>query len=193
MENIKKFCQLLRNRSEENKKSFDVLFRNGLYGNCFSVLRQELDSMVRVIYLLNETDLSKRESFIQQTLNGEKWSFINHNGKTQKVTDKDMVELADNLNGWTQNVYKFGCAFIHLSNFHDYQSEDPFQSLEDSDKDSIINQLHYYHGANLSRDSSLNDLIRYLPSVMEKISGNYECEIESLEKEKIKSSDSEII
>jgi hypothetical protein len=187
MENTKRFCQLLRNRSEENKKSFDILFRNRLYGNCFSVLRQELDSMVRVIYLLNETDLSKRDSFIQQTLNGDKWSFINHNGKNQKVTDRDMVELSNSLNGWTQNVYKFGCAFIHLSNFHDYQSEDPFQSLEDSDKDSIINQLQYYHGANLKRDLSLNDLVRFLPSVMDKISANYECEIKSLEEEKIKS------
>ena len=187
MDNTKRFCQLLRNRSEENKKSFYILFQNRLYGNCFSVLRQELDSMVRVIYLLNETDLNKRESFIQQTLNGEKWSFVNHNGKNQKVTDSDMVELADSLNGWTQNVYKFGCAFIHLSNFHDYQSEDPFQSLEDSDKDNIINQLRSYHGANFNRDSSLNDLIHFLPSVMDKISSNYECKIKSIEEGKIKS------
>jgi len=96
-----------------------------------------------------------------------------------------MVDLANNLNGWTQNVYKFGCAFIHLSNFHDYHSKDPFQSLENSDKDNIINQLHNYHGANLNRDSSLNDLIRFLPSVMEKISSNYECEIKTLEEIKI--------
>lgn len=181
MNNTERFCQLLRNRSNENKKSFEVLFRNRLYGNCFSVLRQELDSMVRVIFLLNETDLGKRDAFIRQTLNGEKWSFINNNGKRQKITDKDLVDLANNLNGWTQNVYKFGCAFIHLSNFHDYQSENPFKALEDSDKDSIINQLHNYHGAILDRDSSLHDIIHYLPSVMDKISSNYECEIKSLE------------
>ncbi|WP_046756609.1 hypothetical protein [Kordia jejudonensis] len=187
MNPTERFCQLLRSRSEENKKSFAVLFQNKLYGNCFSVLRQELDSMVRVIYLLNETDLNKRESFIRQTLDGAKWSFVNHNGKKQKVTDRDMVELSDSLNGWTQNVYKFGCAFIHLSNFHDYQSEDPFQSLEDFDKDSIINQLINYHGANLNKKSTLNDLIRFLPSVMNKISSNYECEIKSLEEQKIKS------
>ena len=58
MSSTERFCQLLRKRSEENKNSFEVLFRNRLYGNCFSVLRQELDSMVNVIYLLNETDLS---------------------------------------------------------------------------------------------------------------------------------------
>lgn len=184
MKDNKRFCKLLRSRSEENKKSFFILFQNRLFGNCFSVLRQELDSMVRVIYLLNETDLSKRESFIKQTLDGEKWSFINHNGKTQKVTDKDMIDLANNLNGWTQNVYKFGCAFIHLSNFHEYHTKNPFQSLENSDKDDIIRQLDYYHGANLNRDSSLNDIIRFLPSVMEKISSYHEREIKSLEEEK---------
>lgn len=181
MEDRKRFCQLLRTRSEENKKSFDLLFRNRLYGNCISILRQELDSMVRVIYLNHETDSKKREAFIRQTLNGEKWSFINHNGKKQTITDKDMVDLADTLNGWTQNVYKFGCAFIHLSNFHEYQTEDPFQSLDDADKDRIIFQLHQYHGANLTRASSLNELIHFLPNVMDKISSNYEYDIKSLE------------
>jgi hypothetical protein len=143
--------------------------------------------MVRVIYLLNEPDLQKREDFIQQTLNGDKWSFINHNGKNQNVTDKDMVDLANSLNGWTQNVYKFGCAFVHLSNFHDYQSEDPFKSLNEADKDSIINQLHNYHGARLTRESSLREIIPFLPNVMDKISSNFECEIKSLEEEKVKS------
>lgn len=184
MDSLDKFCQILRSRSEENKKSFEVLFRNRLFGNCFSILRQELDSMVRVIYLLNISDLNLRESFIQKTLEGKKWSVINQNGKKQNVTDKDMVDLANNLNGWTQNVYKFGCAFIHLSNFHDYLTEDPFQSLPDNEKDDIINQMKNYHFAILNRESSLNDIIPYLPNVMDKISSNFECEIKSLEEKK---------
>ena len=56
MNTVDRFCKILRNRSEENRKSFDVLFRNRLFCNCFSILRQELDSMVRVIYLLNIGD-----------------------------------------------------------------------------------------------------------------------------------------
>ena len=187
MDTIKRFCKILRSRSEENKRSFDVLFRNRLYGNCFSILRQELDSMVRVIYLLNISDLALRESFIRQTLNGQKWSFINHNSKRQNVTDKDMVDLANNLNGWTQNVYKFGCAFIHLSKFHDYLTDDPFQTLSDNEKDDIINQMQNYHFANLSRKSKLNDIIPYLPRVMEKITSNFECEIKYIEEKKSKS------
>lgn len=187
MTQLNKFCKMLRERSVENNNSFQVLFRNQLYGNCFSILRQELDSMVRVIYLLNISDLTKRELLIKKTLDGEKWSFVNHNGKNQTVTDRDMVNVANELKGWTQNVYKFGCAFIHLSNFHNYLSEDPFKSLPDSEKDDIINQMRNYHFANLNRESTLNDIIPYLPSVMDKIKGNFECEIKSLERNENKS------
>ena len=175
------FCGILRNRSEENKKSFEVLFGNNLYGNCFSILRQELDSMVRVIYLLNIPEISKRELLIKKTLNGEKWTFINHNNKVQNITDRDMVNIASELWGWTQNVYKFGCAFIHLSKFHNYLTEDPFMALSDTEKEDITNQLNNYHFANLNQNSSLNDIIPYLPMVMEKIVANFECNIRSLE------------
>lgn len=96
-----------------------------------------------------------------------------------------MVDLANNLNGWTQSVYRFGCAFIHLSNFHDYQTEDPFQSLTDMEKDAIIHQMKYYHSANLNRESSLSKIIFFLPNIMDKISSNFECEIKSLEEKKI--------
>ncbi len=178
---IKQFCEILRKRSEENNKSFSTLYESHLYGNCFSVLRQELDSMVRVIYLLNIPEIDERKRLIQQTLNGEQWSFINHNNKVQKVTDRDMVGIASQLWGWTQNVYKFGCAFIHLSKFHNYLNEDPFKSLSETDKDNIINQLNDYHNANLNRSSSLEDIIPYLPNVMDKITSNFEYDIRKLE------------
>ncbi|PXY02927.1 hypothetical protein DF185_02200 [Marinifilum breve] len=178
---IEKFCRILRDRSEENKSSFSVLYKNKLYGNCFSVLRQELDSMVRVIYLINIPDISQRELLVNKTLNGEKWTFINHNNKVQTITDRDMVNLASQLRGWTQNVYKFGCAFIHLSNFHSYLTEDPFSSLTDSEKEDIVNQLNNYHFAGLTKDSKMNDIIPYLPNVMDKITANFEYDICKLE------------
>lgn len=37
-----------------------------------SILRQELDSMVRCIFLLSTT-LEERQRFIEQTLNYERW------------------------------------------------------------------------------------------------------------------------
>lgn len=72
-----------------------MLFGRELYGNCISILRQELDSMVRAIYLLPIDDLDLRGSFIEQTLNEEKWSFINHNGKQQKIVGNYQCEIED--------------------------------------------------------------------------------------------------
>jgi hypothetical protein len=178
---IEKFCGILRSRSAENKKSFDVLFENNLYGNCFSVLRQELDSMIRVIYLLNIPEISKRKLLVQKTLNGEKWTFINHNNRVQNITDRDMVNISSELLGWTQNVYKFGCSFIHLSNFHNYLIEDPFMELSESEKGIIIKQINNYHSANLNMNSNLSDVVPYLPKIMDKITANFKYNIASLE------------
>ena len=47
------------------------------------------------------------------------------------ITDKEMVELAQELQGWTESVYKFGCAFIHLSGLHDYNSRDPLSLVSE--------------------------------------------------------------
>ena len=42
---------IIQKRSEENDKSIKLLYKQKLYGNCISILRQELDSMVRVLFL----------------------------------------------------------------------------------------------------------------------------------------------
>ncbi len=122
MNSIQKYCQIIRNRSEENEKSVELLYPSEHYGQVMSILRQELDSMVRCIYLLNFADLEIRELLITQTLEGERWRYPNR----KIITDKEMVAIANGLQGWTNSVYKFGCAFIHLSNFHNYKVTDPF-------------------------------------------------------------------
>ena len=49
------------------------------------------------MFLLSISDLNLREHFINQTLEGIKWSYPN----TKKVvTDKQMVDLADKFYGW---------------------------------------------------------------------------------------------
>ena len=47
------FCRQVRKRSQENREALTLLHRNTLTGNIMSVLRQDLDSMVRRIYLLS--------------------------------------------------------------------------------------------------------------------------------------------
>jgi hypothetical protein len=77
-----------------------------------AVLRQELDSMVRCIFLLSVSDRHYRNRLIADAVNGRQWRAQDGKGK---LTDRDMVELSSKLHGWTRNVYAFGCGFIHLS------------------------------------------------------------------------------
>jgi hypothetical protein len=182
---LTEFISIVNQRTNENKKSFEVLYQNQLFGNCFSILRQELDSMVRIIYLLNLPDLNERNNLIKSTLNGNKWRIKNANGKWVNVTDKEMAELSNSLNGWTLSVYKFGCAFIHLSDYHNYHAKDPFQSLAREEKENIIKHMSYYHGAILNLDSTFKEIIPYLGNVLEKITDNLDCYIKELTLQKI--------
>lgn len=107
-EDTKFFCDMIRNRSEENRRAISCFFRlNGVLSPAISILRQELDSMVRVIYLLSINDISERRRLIKSTLNGEKWKIKTPKGKWKEVTDREMVELSQRLQGWTLSVYKY--------------------------------------------------------------------------------------
>ena len=144
---ISTFCTLVRSRSEENKRAIGTLSMsdNVTIGPSFSILRQELDSMVRVIYLLSLDSIPERKRMINQTLNGEEWTVKTQNGKERKVTDREMVELVTRLHGWTLSVYKFGCSFIHLSNFHNYLCENPVNLLSAEKRKAIISHMKQYH------------------------------------------------
>ncbi len=176
------FCRQIRQRSEENRKAFAVLFHNDIIGNSVSILRQELDSMIRVIYLLSIDDIDYRNELIELSVQGKKWT---RKGNKAQVTDRDMVELANRLKGWTQSVYKFGCAFIHLSNFHDYQARDPVKSLTKEEKVDLLKHMRAYHGGPLTDDPSFGEVVRYLPLVFEKVHSNLECYVRDLEQNKV--------
>jgi hypothetical protein len=149
----------------------------GLAGQMVAILRQELDSMVRVIYLLAQAP-NRRDLLIDSSVNGERW--LQHNSKGA-VTDKEMVDLAQRLQGWTRSVYKFGCAFIHLSSLHDYNDRDPLRQLSIGEREDIINHCRHYHGGPTSNDPTFIDLVPYFPSVLKKIADNLECYLRDLE------------
>lgn len=184
MNDIDKFCAVLRERSAEHSEAMSRM--RDLPGMMASILRQELDSLVRTIYLLAIPDLNERKRLIKQTLNGEVWTVPTAKGKTKKVTDRDMVELSNKLQGWTLSVYKFGCAFIHFSNFHNYRIENRFELLEPEEQSNILNHMRYYHGGPQSNNPSFRELATYFPMVFDKISSNLECYIKDLESNDIK-------
>lgn len=172
------FLRQVRSRSDEHQRAMAVLERERLAGQMVAVLRQELDSMVRVIYLLTQST-ERRALLVEASVRGEKWSQPNSRAS---VTDKEMVDLAQNLQGWTRSVYKFGCAFIHLSALHDYNDRDPLEQLPAQEREDILDHCRHYHGGPSGDAPKFSDLVTYLPRVLEKIAGNLECYLEDLEK-----------
>ena len=182
MTETQQFCRILRERSAEHASAGQLLCANRHYGQVVSILRQELDSLVRAIFLLS-LDLEERQHYIQQTLNNEKWT--KPNSRTQ-ITDRNMVNLSDSLHGWTNSVYKLGCAFIHLSPMADYRNENPFEQLPLDEINDIKQHLNNYHGFLLDEDLSMLTVSPYLLRVLDKVSSNLECYIASLEGETVR-------
>jgi len=172
------FCRQVRNRSRENKEAFALLHQSALTGNAMAVLRQELDSMVRCIFLLSISDREYRKRLLVDSVNGKPWHTEDGKGK---ITDRNMVDLSSKLHGWARNVYAFGCGFIHLSAFHDYPDRNPFDLLTSQDRKNIAGYLRHYHGVEMVATTTFREIEPILPAVIEKISGNLECYIKDLE------------
>ncbi len=164
------FSRQIKSRSAEHLLAMQLLAHAGLAGQMVAILRQEVDSMVRVIYLLTQS-LERRALLVKASVNGEKWTKDNSRAS---VTDKEMVDLAQNLQGWTQSVYKFGCAFIHLSGLHDYNDRDPLLQLPEHERNDILEHCRHYHGGPATNEANFVELIPFLPRVLNKISTNLE-------------------
>lgn len=170
-----KFIELIQKRSKENAESLSDDFAKRRIGKCLETLRTELDSFIRVMYLGRVSDINERERLITQTLSGEKWTVLTQNNKWKQVTDKDMVDKADELLGYVHYVYKFGCGFIHLSNFHNYATTNPFDKLSDTEKTDVKNYLNQYHHFSTDQELTVENMANYIPNVFEKISSNLTC------------------
>ena len=185
MSSLAIFLRQVRSRSLEHQRAMQLLAGARLAGQMASVLRQELDSMVRVIYLLTQTP-ERRNLLIDASVRGEKWS---QEASRAKVTDKEMVELAQTRQDWTLSVYKFGCAFIHLSDLHDYNDRDPLARLPVAERDDILEHCRKYHGGPAHGAERFDDLVPFLPHILNKISGNLECYLSALENGEVRSAD----
>lgn len=178
-DNLAKFIRLTRDRSRDNTLSIQTLHRQGLYGQSIAILRQELDSLIRVCYLLTIPDLNERKRLINDTLDGKKWKA---NG--QNVTDRKMVTIATQYNHWAPEVYDFGNSFTHLTNYHDYKTTDPLSKLTLDEKNTIRKYLNSYHSFGTIREVTFESVVPYIPQVAQKVSGNLNCYLDDLENNK---------
>lgn len=174
-DNKNKFIKLIKSRSKENSESLKDDFEKGRIGKCMETLRTELDSFIRIMYIGSIPNIEERERLIDQTLSGQRWTVLTNNNKWKTVTDRDMVEKAKDLKGYIHYVYKFGCRFIHLSDFHDYYVSNPFDKLNEEEKVEIKNYLNQYHSFPLETELSVESLSSYIPEIFNKISTNLAC------------------
>lgn len=181
-EAIKTLCAVIRHRSEENTCAMQLMTAQCdiPLSPAFALLRQELDSMVKTVFLLSRDKL-EREKYATELLGGQRWKMKTITGKERNVLDKDLVDLAQTLQGWTRSVYKFGCAFIHLSEFHNYFASNPFSNLSCTELEDIAAHLAQYHGYDPTKELSIDSIRMYIPMIFDKIHGNLECYIADLE------------
>lgn len=174
---VRVFARQVRARSAEHAAALHLLGPAGHHSVAVGILRQELDSLVRVMYLLALKDRGQRMKLIEDSVAGRRWR--SPNGKS--ITDREMVNLANTLTGWAEAVYRFGCAFIHLSNFHDRQARDPFKALPTSERRHIISHIEYYHGRLRTKTPGIDDIVPLIPRVFDKVAGNLHGYLDTLE------------
>ncbi|WP_412517442.1 hypothetical protein K8Z49_01405 [Actinomadura madurae] len=178
------FCRQVRQRSVEHQEAMPVVIENGWRSISVGILRQELDSMVRVIYL-NSQPPERQTQLLADSVNGERWRSTS--GKP--IFDKQMVDNTGISDGWPKMVYRFGCTFIHLSSSHDHMARDPFQALPRHERQIIVDYINYYHRNKpldpVTTDSDFESVHLYVPYILEKISTNLEFELEKLEHGKL--------
>jgi hypothetical protein len=146
---------------------------NGWRSVELSILRMELDSLVRAMYLNHLGDNARRVELLSRaTMPRTKFG----------VPDRDMVDFAEGLTGWARRVYDYSNAFIHLSSQHDYGVHDPFRQLDSDERVAIASYLQQYHGGAVAVDSTFEQVADYVPKVFDKIAKNLEAELARLER-----------
>jgi hypothetical protein len=174
------YKKMISHRLEENVKSFKLLYAIQHYGNCISIMCQELDQMISLLFILNSSAI-QRKQFMESSNNSHKLFILSREGKKEYITDEILLKYADTLTGWDKSIYEFGFAFSKLSNNFNYGSKDPIKSMGEADRTKLLNYVQAYHSPEFPPDFSLNDLIPILPAIIEQISLNLKKYMEKLQ------------
>ena len=170
------FCRMVEARSREHHQAMRLALNNGWLAIAGSVLRMELDSMIRVVYLQSAGD--RRRQILASCVAGE--GFRDGN---RRISDREMVGVAAACNGWVAAVYDFGNNFVHLTNAHNYAAADPFQVYDG--RTDVVRYLNRYHhgkvgGRPLDDNSTLRDVASYAPHVLDKVTTNVDIYVNDL-------------
>ena len=177
MNDYNNFYSAIKKRSDENQKALDWLLENQIYSLVGSIIRMELDSLFRLCYYKSKSE-TEQANLLQQFDTGQRWS-----GEKGLVTDRKMVEYLANvlMLNWAIPIYDIGCAFIHLSPYHDWNNgNDPTRNISKDVRKSIVEHVESQHEKQLNIDFSFNDLISVANDVFGKLRSNLLCELNKL-------------
>jgi hypothetical protein len=163
------YKKMVTHRLEENIKSFHLLFGMKHYGNCISIMCQELDQMIRILFLINSSS-NEKQQFMYSSINSHKWYITNKENKKVYITDEMLLKFAETLKDWDKSIYQFGFSFKNLTNNFNYGSRDPIKSMSKMDRDKLFCYITEYHQKEFKSDFTIEDFIPILPEIIEKIS-----------------------
>ena len=163
------YQKMIKQRLDENTKSFNILFELKNYCNCISIMCQELDQYIRLLYLVKQP-AAIRDVFINNSINDKKWYSIGDDNKKAYITDKDINEFAKILTGWEAEVFEFRKVFKNLSLNINYMLRDPIKGLDDFERSVIYEYVKKYHDPEFSYKYTIKELIPELPLIFGKIS-----------------------
>jgi hypothetical protein len=70
------------------------------------------------------------------------------------------------MSGWVDPIYDIGCAFIHLSSYHDYANLNPIRNLSNAQRKTIVEHVESHHKIRLNIDFGFNELVEVAPLVL---------------------------
>jgi len=175
------FVRHVEDRSKENQAAFVLLMRSGLLGPALALVRQELDSMIRVIWLIDSCTQTERARLVADALQGVHWQKTTPKGKQVRITDAEMSDAALRRHGWIKQVYRYGCHLIHLSDWHNYRHQDPTKNMPSAEREEIQDELQNFHAEEIE-DLAFSHIKMHAPYAMSKIGDNLACYLRELEK-----------
>lgn len=108
------FLKPVLKRSLDLTDSFSILVNKWHYSISGSILRMQIDNLLRVFYVFQRKDNDK--IFIEFLRTGS-FRFLKHTDN-KKITDKLLIEVASKNYPWIEKVYIETSKFIHLSTKH---------------------------------------------------------------------------
>jgi hypothetical protein len=173
------YSNTIKHHLEENRKSFNILFELKHYGNCIAIMCQELDQIIKILFLL-KSEKSDRTNLMHLTVNNQKWYKMDRTEKKVFITDDFLEKYAESLIGWEKSIYYFGFSFKSLSNNLNYFLKNPIISLDESERLKIYEYIREYHKEDFPLDFSIDDLIPILPLVFNKISDELKIDVNKI-------------